>query len=63
MTEQSDFNIETSNDVSLEIPRIVSPLFNVTFPEDNIFGAPAGMTKAVSDGNWVFLRPQTIVRR
>jgi hypothetical protein len=27
----------------------VSPLFNVTFPEDNISGAPPG--------NWVFLKP------
>jgi hypothetical protein len=40
-----------------ETPRVVTSIFNVTFPENNIFGAPAGMTKAVSDGNWVFLRP------
>ena len=25
--------------------------------EDNIFGSPAGLTQAVSDRNWVFLKP------
>jgi hypothetical protein len=56
-TQQLEFVIDGTNFEQVEIPRIVSPLFNVTFPEDNIFGAPAGMTKAVSDGNWVFLKP------
>jgi hypothetical protein len=34
-----------------------SPIFDVTLPENNIFGAPAGPTKAVSGGWWVLLRP------
>jgi hypothetical protein len=42
---------------NLDKYRIQSPLFNVTFPQDNIFGAPAGPTQAVSDGYWVFLKP------
>jgi hypothetical protein len=37
--------------------RIQSPLFNVTYPQDNIFGGQAGPTLAVSDGYWVFLEP------
>lgn len=34
--------------------RVQSPLFNFTYPKDNIFGAPAGNTQAVSDG-WFFV--------
>jgi hypothetical protein len=37
--------------------RTQSPAFNVTFPEQNIFGVQAGPTRAVSDGFWVFLQP------
>jgi len=56
-TQQLEFILDGTQFEQGEIPRIVSPLFNVSFPEDNIFGAPSGMTKAVSDGNWVFLKP------
>lgn len=37
--------------------RVQSPLFNFTLPESNVFGLPATTTEAVSDGNWVFLKP------
>lgn len=56
-TQQLEFILDGTQFEQGEIPRIVSPLFNVSFPEDNIFGAPSGMTKAVSDRNWVFLKP------
>jgi hypothetical protein len=36
---------------------VQSPIFDVVLPENNIFGAPAGPTKAVSGGWWVLLRP------
>lgn len=36
---------------------VQSPIFDVTLPENNVFGAPAGPTKAVSGGWWVLLRP------
>jgi hypothetical protein len=39
------------------ITRTQSPPFNVTFPEENIFGVQAGPTRAVSDGFWIFLQP------
>jgi len=37
--------------------RIQSPLFNFTFPENNIFGISPGQTQAVSDGIWIILKP------
>ena len=37
--------------------RIQSPLFEVTFPENNIYGAPSGPSHAVSDGYWILLQP------
>jgi hypothetical protein len=37
--------------------RVQSPIFDMTLPENNIFGLPAGTTQAVSDGFWVFLPP------
>ena len=37
--------------------RIQSPPFNVTIPENNVFGVSSGPTQAVSDGLWVILNP------
>ena len=37
--------------------RVQSPIFDVTYPDDNIFGLLSGSTRAVSDGYWVFLKP------
>jgi hypothetical protein len=37
--------------------RVQSPLFDVTLPEDSIFGGKAGPTQGISDGYWVFLHP------
>ena len=37
--------------------RIQSPPFNVTIPENNVFGVSSGPTQAVSDGLWVILKP------
>lgn len=56
-TQQLEFVLDGTPFEGAEMPRVVSPLFSITFPEDNIFGAPDGMTNAVSDGNWVFLKP------
>lgn len=41
----------------LQTYRVQSPLFNFTFPKDNIFGAPAGPTQSVSDGIFLLLQP------
>jgi hypothetical protein len=37
--------------------RVQSPIFSVTFPEDNVYGLKPGPTKGVSDGYWIFLEP------
>jgi hypothetical protein len=42
---------------NLENYRVESQLFDLTLPENNVFPAPPGKTKAVSDGFWVFLKP------
>lgn len=43
----------------LEKYRVTSPLFNLTFPANNVFGAPVGTTQAVVDGFYIFLQPLT----
>ncbi len=55
----------TSLDVSIDdkkIPdprkyRIQSPLFDLTFVNNNLFGKSGGPTKAISDGYWLILSP------
>jgi hypothetical protein len=37
--------------------RVQSQLFDVMFPNNNVFGVSAGPSKAVSDGYWVILQP------
>ena len=37
--------------------RIQSDIFNFTLPENNILNLPSETTQAISDGNWVFLKP------
>jgi hypothetical protein len=39
---------------------VVSPVFDITFPENSVFGAPAGPTKGVSAGYFVIIKPLTI---
>jgi len=54
-------NLQASVDgVNLQQPdkyRVTSPLFNLTFPVNNIFGSPVGTTQVVVDGWYVFLQP------
>jgi hypothetical protein len=45
------------NVMGLDKYRIQSPLFNFTLGRNNILELPAQTTQAVSDGNWVFLKP------
>jgi hypothetical protein len=47
----------TLNGSVLQVHRIQSPVFNVTFPADNIFSVHEGSTKAVAEGFWVFVKP------
>jgi hypothetical protein len=58
----------TSLDVSIDgkkIPdlrkyRVQSPLFDVTFANNNAFGKGGGPTKAISDGYWLILSPLSL---
>jgi hypothetical protein len=50
-------SIDGKNIEGIEQFKVQSPLFDVTLPESNIFGAPAGPTKAVSGGWWVLIKP------
>ncbi|HEX5519816.1 MAG TPA: hypothetical protein VFX18_05195 [Candidatus Nitrosocosmicus sp.] len=53
-------SINGINILGLDKFRIQSPLFNFTLPKNNILGLPSQTTSAVSDGNWVFLKPLPI---
>ena len=37
--------------------RIQSPFFDVTLPNDNIFGISGGTYRSIADGYWVSLEP------
>ena len=37
--------------------RVRSDPFEVNFPEHNVFGVEPGITRAVSDGYWIMLKP------
>lgn len=51
-----EFAINQTRIPNIENYRETSPLFNVTFPQNNIYGVPPSMTKAVSDGYWIFIK-------
>lgn len=38
--------------------RVLSPFFEVKLPEDNIIGMPSGVSRAISDGYWIFIKPK-----
>jgi hypothetical protein len=37
--------------------RARSSVFDLVFPEDNIYGVKAGTTRSVTDGYWLFVKP------
>ena len=41
----------------VETYRVQSPVFDLTYPENNVFELSSGSTRAISDGYWVFLKP------
>lgn len=49
--------LDGMNFKSLQTYSIQSPLFNFTFPQNNILSAPPGPTQSVSDGVFVMLQP------
>jgi hypothetical protein len=41
----------------LERYRVQSGIFELEYPNNNVFGFQSGTTKAISDGYWLFLKP------
>ena len=37
--------------------RFQSPLFNLSYPSNNVYGVPPGQTIAVSEGTWIMMEP------
>jgi hypothetical protein len=56
-TDQAINMRATIDGIDLKSSRVQSTLSDITFPENNIYGAPSGDTQMVSDGYWVFLQP------
>jgi hypothetical protein len=52
-----EITIDGLNVGNLDSYRFQSPLFNLTFPQNNIAGVAPQTTKAVSDGFWILLEP------
>jgi hypothetical protein len=46
--------------INIKPYRVQSPIFEFNFKEDNVAGVKAGLTKVLSDGYWLFLRPLDI---
>ena len=40
--------------------RVQSEVFNLTFPEDNVYDVRPGVTRSVCDGYWLFIKPLQI---
>jgi hypothetical protein len=53
-------NIDGVSLKQLDKYRLTSPVFNVVFLTNNIYGATAGPTQGSTDGYWVFLQPLSI---
>jgi hypothetical protein len=47
---------------NIEAWRARSPVFDLTFPIDNVYDVSPGPTRAVCDGFWVFIKPMQLGR-
>jgi hypothetical protein len=54
---EKEITIDGINVGNLDSYRFQSPLFNVTFPENNIAGVQPQTAEAISDGFWILLEP------
>lgn len=54
---EKQVTIDGVNVGNLDKYRFQSPLFELTFPENNVAGVKPQTTKAVSDGYWILLEP------
>jgi hypothetical protein len=47
----------TLNGMDAQVHRVQSPVFDITFPADNVFAVPEGPTQSISEGYWAFFKP------
>jgi hypothetical protein len=40
--------------------RVLSEFFDLAFPENNVYGVKSGITRAVCDGYWAFIKPLSV---
>lgn len=52
--------IDNTDLLSLHQYRIHSRVFDLTFPKNNIYGVEPGVTKSVTDGYWIILKPLSL---
>jgi hypothetical protein len=43
----------------IESQRVLSQVFDLFFPANNVYDVPPGKTRSVCDGYWIFLKPLT----
>jgi hypothetical protein len=54
---EKEISVDGVNVENLDRYRFQSPIFNFTFPENNLLGVTPQTAKAVSDGYWILLEP------
>jgi hypothetical protein len=50
-------SIDNKKIEDLENYRIQSEVFDLSFPNDNVYGVKPGLTRSVCDGFWLFIKP------
>lgn len=54
---QLDVEIDGNKLENLYKYRALSNIFDLSFPEDNVYGVSKGKTRSVTDGYWIMLKP------
>jgi hypothetical protein len=54
---QIEATIDGKRVYQLENYRVQSEVFDLTFPEDNVYNIRPGLTRSVCDGYWIFIKP------
>ena len=64
-SKEGGFSVNIENLIERKIDqldsyRVQSEVFNLTFPEDNVYDVRPGLTRSVCDGYWLFIKPLQI---
>lgn len=55
-----EISIDDQKIEDLESYRFQSAIFDLKFPEDNVYDVKPGLTRSVCDGYWVFVKPLSV---